>query len=171
MSKKANVRYREIQRPRTLLLWVPMLAVALLMWYAFIQQVFFGNKVGTNPASNGTLIVLWVVFGIIFPVVFLGLLKLVTEVRDDGLYIRYVPFHIHYKVFLFSEITSYKPITYSPLKRFGGWGIRFNLQNEIAYNMSGNSGMEIQFQQHTIVIGTRRPDELKKAIDAAYQEK
>lgn len=49
--------------------------------------------------------------------------------------------------------------------RFGGWGIRSNVQQEIAYNISGKHGIELQLKSYTIVVGTQNPDELLKAIN------
>ena len=60
----------------------------------------------------------------------LGVLKLIIEVRGKGLYVRFVPFHFQYREYLLKDIRHYESITYSPLKRFGGWGIRFNFKGE-----------------------------------------
>lgn len=87
------------------------------MWYGFIQQVILGVPFGDNPAPDVMVIIFWLVFGNIFPVLMLGMLKLITEVRDDGLYIRFIPLHFHYKLFLFKDIRNYQSITYSPFKR------------------------------------------------------
>ncbi len=94
------------------------------------------------------------------------MLKLVIEVRDDRLYIRFMPFHIEYRKFLYKDIKQYEPIIYSPIKRFGGWGIRMNLQGETAYNLNGKQALELKLRNQTVVIGTQKPEELIKAIDS-----
>ncbi|WP_163969347.1 DUF6141 family protein [Oceanobacillus halotolerans] len=169
MGKHTKVVYREVQRPRQILWWVLILLVAIFMWYWFIQQIIFGVPMGDKPAPDVVTIIFWLIFGIIFPVVMLGILKLIIEVRNDGIYIRFVPFHFQYKQFLFKDIRYYDSITNSPLKRFGGWGIRFNLKGETAYNLNGKEGIELRLKYNTVIIGSQKPNELKKAMDTVQK--
>ncbi|WP_209976043.1 DUF6141 family protein [Paenibacillus eucommiae] len=166
MINQNKVIYREIQRPRQLLLWLLALLVTVFMWYGFIQQIIFGIPLGSNPAPDAVLVALWLIFGIAFPIIMLIWMKLIIEVRDDGLYIRFMPFHTRYRQFLYKEITHYEPIIYSGFERFGGWGIRVNFKGETAYTMNGNQGLELKLRNKTVVIGTQKPEELKKAMDA-----
>lgn len=169
MGKRINVVYREIQRPKQVWMWILILLFAVFMWYWFIQQIVLGVPVGDKPAPDAIAIIFWIIFGITFPVVMLGALKLIIEVREEGLYVRFAPFHFKYKQYLFSDIRHYKSITYSPLKRFGGWGFRFSLNGEKAYNLNGNEGIELKLNNDTVVIGTEKPNELKKAMDSAQK--
>lgn len=169
MERQEHVIFREVQRPRQIWVWVLILMIAAFMWFSFIKQVIFGIPVGDNPAPDVIMVILWLIFGIVFPLCLLGFMKLITEVRKDGLYIRYVPFHVRYKSFLFEDMVNYKVITYHPLGRFGGWGIRFNLKGETAYNMSGNQGIELQLTDNTVVIGSQNPDGLVQALDSAQE--
>ncbi|MFD2045068.1 DUF6141 family protein [Ornithinibacillus salinisoli] len=165
MEKHTNVVYRETQRPRQILWWVLILLPATFMWYWFIQQIINGVPVGNKPAPDVVTIIFWAIFGIVFPVFMLGLSKLIIEVLNDGLYIRFVPFHFKYKQYLFKDIRHYESITYSPLKRFGGWGTRINFKGEMVYNINGKKGIELRLRNNTVVVGTRKPDELKKALE------
>lgn len=146
--------------------WLLVLLIAAFMWYGFIQQIFFGIPFGDNPAPDAVLIIFWFIFGMAFPIFMLRWIKLITEVRKDGLYIRFMPFHVHYRQFLYKDIKHYKPIIYSPLKRFGGWGIRANFDGNTAYSMNGNQGLELKLSNQTVVIGTQQPNELKEAMDS-----
>lgn len=168
MKQQEQVIFREVQRS-PIWVWILILGISMLRWYGFIQQIILDIPFGDKPASNGVLIVMWLLFGIAFPVLMLGVLKLIIEVREKGLYVRFVPFHFQYKQYLFKDIHHYECITYSPIKRFGGWGIRFNLKNEKAYNMNGNKGIELKLQYNTVVIGTQKSDELKKALDSVQK--
>lgn len=170
MGKQEHVVYREVQRPRQIWIWILVIGIAIMMWYGFIQQIILDIPFGDKPAPNGVMIVLWLFFGVIFPVLFIGIMKLIIEVREGGLYIRFIPFHFQYKQYLFKDIQHCESIIYSPLKRFGGLGIRFNTKGEIVYNMSGNQGVELNLRNKTVVIGTRRPDELIKAITSTQQK-
>lgn len=168
MKKQEDVIFREVQHPRQLWLWILISGLAILVWYGFIKQVILGVPFGDKPASDTVLSVLWVVFGMILPLgLLLGLFKLITEVRKDGLYVRFRPFHFHYKSFLFKDIVDYSSITYNSLARFGGWGIRINFDGETAYNMSGDKGIELKLRGNkTIVVGSQDPDQLIKALDS-----
>ena len=168
MEKKEDVIYREVQYPRQPLLWIFIIALAALFTYGFIQQVILGIPFGNKPASNTFLTILWLIFGVATPLgLLLGLCKLETEVRKDGLYVRYLPFHFHYKSFLFKDIVQYSSITYNSLLQFGGWGIRYNLNGDTAYNMGGNKGIELQLRgNQTVVVGSKNPDQLIKALNS-----
>ena len=166
IENKNKVIYREVQRPRSIWWWLLVLAIAILMWYGFIQQIIFGIPFGDKPAPDVAMVILWLIFGITFPITMLGMVKLIIEVREDGLYIRFMPFHIEYRKFLYKDIKQYEPIIYSPLKRFGGLGIRMNLQGETAYNLNGKQALELKLRNQTVVIGTQKPDEIKKAMDS-----
>ncbi|MGN7410919.1 DUF6141 family protein [Sporosarcina sp. SAFN-010] len=169
MDRQIKVLYREIQRPQQIWLWMLILLEAAYMWYWFIQQIAFDVPLGNNPASDVVTIIFWMLFGVTLPVLMLGVLKLIIEVRSDGIYVRLFPFQIHYKQYLFKEISNYETLTYSPLKRFGGWGIRFNSKGETAYNLNGKKGVELRLKYNKVVIGTQKPDELKKAIDSVHK--
>ena len=165
MGKQNDVIFREIQYFRQVWVWILVLLCAGFMWFITIKQIIFGIPMGDNPAPDVLLIIFWLIFGILFPVFMLWMCKLIIEVRSDGIYIRFAPFHMCYKSFLFKDIVSYKPVVYNSLMRFGGWGIRSNAQKEIAYNISGKHGIELQLKNYTIVVGTQNPDELLKAIN------
>ncbi|MBT2599925.1 MULTISPECIES: DUF6141 family protein [Oceanobacillus] len=158
--------FHETQRFRQIWIWILILIIALDMWYEFIQQIIFGKTVGSNPAPDVVTIVFWALFGIIFPVFMLGLLKLRTKVYSDGIYIRFFPLHLRYRKFLFKDIQHYESISYSPIKRFGGWGIRFNTDGETAYNVIGKKGIELKLKHETVVIGTQKPEEFKRVLDS-----
>lgn len=171
MGERQNVLYREIQRPRQLWLLVIVVGIAILMWYGFMRQIIYDIPFGDNPAPNSILIVFWVTFGVLFPIVFLFMMKLIVEVREDGIYVRYVPFHFQYKQFRFQDIRQTKKMEYHPIKQFGGWGIRYNADGEKAYNMSGTFGIKLNTKQQTIIIGTKQPDIFIRAIQMAQQNK
>lgn len=167
MREKADVLYREVQRFREVWIWILTLGVAAIFWYGFIQQIVFDVPFGENPAPDAVMVLLWLGFAIGFPVLMLWTTKLVTEVRRDGLYIRFTPFHLRWRIFLYKDMRGDEVITYSPLGRFGGWGLRINLHGETAYTMGGKQGVQLKLRYETIVVGSETPNELKKAMDVA----
>lgn len=104
MGKQEKVRYREVQYFRQVWLRVSILLIAVLMWYLAINQIIFDKPMGNNPAPDVILILFWIAFGILFPIFILWICKLIIEVREDGIYVRFVPFHSYFKSFKFNEI-------------------------------------------------------------------
>lgn len=163
--KTKNVIFKEVQQPRQPLLWLIVLSIAALTWYGFIRQVVLGLPLGNKASLNAVLIIIWMIFGIAFPLIMLKWTKLILEVHEDGLYIRFTPFHFHFKKFLYKDMERYKSINYSPFKRFGGWGVRVNFKGEMGYIMSGKQGIELTLNYQTVVISTRKPEEIIKGMD------
>ena len=155
--------FKEVQRFRQWWVWLLVLLVCSVSWYGFIQQIVLKKPFGNNPAPDPVMIMLWVIFGIFFPALFYSL-KLVTEVRYDGLYVRFFPLQFHSQKISYGEIKSFEIRTYSALKEYGGYGIRYGKKGK-AYNVYGNKGIQLEFQDgKRLLIGTQRPEELLQAI-------
>lgn len=143
---------------------VIFLLLNLLFVYAFVTQVIMGVPFGNNPMSNGGLIAV-LVFMAVFAALFFSI-NLQTRVFHDGIQLRFFPF-IRNKSFLFSEIEEASIRQYKPLIEFGGWGLRANFSG-VAYTISGNQGLQLKLKNgKQFLIGTRKPEELAKAIKAA----
>jgi hypothetical protein len=97
-------------------------------------------------------------------------LRLVTEVRDDGVYVKFAPLHQSFHRIPWRTIDAVTDTTYEPTEYGGwGWGIRVNPTGaKKAYRISGDSGVEIRRTDgRDLFIGTRRPTELVEATDRA----
>jgi len=100
---------------------------------------------------------------------FLYSLRLETEVRTDGVYLKMWPLHLSARRISWSEIDQYELRTYRPLREFGGWGIRW-APGKLAYNVGGNQGVWIQrTNERSILIGSQRVEEFVTAIDEVYE--
>lgn len=161
-----NLLFQETQSFRNTWMFFIILGIAIFAWYNAIQQFFYGVEIGSNPASDLEMVILLTLFGVILPVLFY-INKLETRVYEDGIYIRYYPFHLSYKKYSFEDIKNYKSITYSALKEYGGWGIRYKLRGKTkAYNVSGNNGVMLEFKDgKNLLIGSQKADELYNAIN------
>lgn len=137
----APVIYEERQKLNLGLLWLPILAPMLMMWYGFYQQIIKGRPVGTRPAPDAILIVLFVIFGLLFPY-FMLKTALILQVRPDGFYFRYYPFHLRFHKVSWLDIKEAELITFSPVRDFGGYGIKYARGAKI-YVAKGNKGLKI----------------------------
>lgn len=168
MSSEDTVLFREVQRFDQWWLWLLVFISTSMMWYGAIQQLVFGRPFGENPASDTEMSLLLVIFGVILPL-FMYSLKLITEVRQDGLYIRFYPFHFSYRRYPYESIASYKIRVYSPLKEYGGWGIRYGSKGR-AYNVSGDRGVQLEFNDgKNLLIGSQKPEEMKRCMHIAMR--
>jgi hypothetical protein len=173
-----TVRFREEQRFRQMWIWLLILPLCLgglgFFGWAMVEQLIRGRPVGSQPMSDLMLMIM----GPLFILLLAGLLwmmwaaRLVTEVRNDGIHIRFFPFHRGFHGFLWEEIESFEARTYRPVLEYGGWGIRLG-SNGKAYNVSGNRGLQLALggaRSGRVLIGTQRPDELAMAVESARAE-
>ena len=156
--------FREVQHFRQFWIWALVLAITGLIWYAAIIQLVMQNPFGDRPMPDIMLVVFWLVFGIGLPaLIFLS--NLVTEVREDGIYIRFVPFHRSFIIIAFGELKAYETRVYRPIMEYGGWGIRFGSKGR-AYNVSGIRGVQLELANgRQLLIGSQRPEELRQSIE------
>ena len=161
-----KVTFREVQWMRRV--WWVMLVIAgiaLLAWYSFCQQIVLGRPVGTNPGPDWAVWLMALVFGLGFPA-FFATMRLVVEVREDHVYIRYVPL-LKRRIPL-AEIARCLARTYRPIVDYGGWGIKGWGRQSIAYSISGNQGVELELVDgRRVMIGSRRAKDLAAALAAA----
>ncbi len=160
---RQDVTYREVQWMRRVW-WVMLLirGITVLMWYSFVQQIILARPFGSNPGPDWSVWLLWVVFGIGFPAIFL-VMRLVVEVRADHVTIRYFP--ILRRRIPLKDIERVEARKYSPIAEYGGWGIRGWYRGRISYSVSGNRGVELVLTGgRRVMIGSRRADDLAEAI-------
>lgn len=141
------------------------LLLIILFGYGMIKQLILGQPWGNRPLPDSALAIigpLWILFGIGLAFLFYSA-KLITEVRKDRLYIRFFPF-THHEI-AFEDIRHCEVQTYSPIREFGGWGIRYGRRAK-AYNVSGNRGVQLELADgKRFLIGSGRPEELARAIE------
>lgn len=156
--------YNECQKFRQWWLWL-----ILLIGPTIISAVFLSQLISSDPKDSGAgfdislaLIMLMTAVG---PCLFVYYCKMDTAIRQDGVYIKFKPFHRKWVILPFKTITSAAPVTYRPIRDYGGWGIRYGSKGK-AYNVSGDQGVLLEFtQSKPILIGSQKPQDLFTAID------
>jgi len=167
-----NVIFREVQRSRQWWLWLTLVSgtvfAVVIFAYGIIEQIVLHRPFGSNPMSDTALVttaVLVVLLMVVLDALFLGA-NLVTEVRPDGLHIRYFPFHLSFRRIPLENVTKVEAVTYSPIRDYGGWGIRWARTGK-AYNPTGDRGVRIHYADgRHILIGSQRPEELAQAVQS-----
>jgi hypothetical protein len=152
--------FTEVQRFRQPLLLLLLAAVAAPFWYLVVAHFVFGAEV----EAVGSLLVFWLFAGVLLPGSLLAA-RLVTQVSARGLRLRFPPFVD--REIPFAEIRRVQARTYRPLREYGGWGIRWGGKGRMAYNVSGNRGVEVQLVDgRAVMVGSRRPEELADTLRA-----
>jgi hypothetical protein len=155
--------FHEEQRFTQWWVWLIILIGIAPAWYIWWKQLVLRDASGADSAADWTVWIVWLGGGVLLPV-FLASMRLVTQVRHDGVYLRFVPFHWRWVKIELERIEAVQARTYNPLLEYGGWGIRYGAHGK-AYTISGNQGVELKFSNgRTLLIGSQRAEELASVI-------
>jgi len=159
------IEFRETQRFQSLVIWAVMIALTGFTMYALVRQVFFGEPVGDNPVPNAGLWMM-VVLVILLDVLFASA-RLITVVNKDGIFFKFFPFHWNFHKVRWETVEHTELVEHNVLRKYGGWGIRVGFGGKgMAYLVAGKHALLIdRGKSMHIVIGTQRPDDLKKVLD------
>lgn len=158
--------FEEIQHFRQKWLWAIILFFPLFSLYGIYEQILMGNPIGEKPISNQGLLLFTFLVGLGLPFLFL-ITKLKTRVSSKGLHYQFFPIHLKEHLLSFDEIVSFKARKYSPLKEFGGWGIRWGFKGK-AYNVSGDEGLQLVLKSEiNVLFGSQKAKALEKAMKKA----
>ena len=150
-------------------IWLILLAINAFFLFGVYKQVIGGQQFGDKPTSNNGLLIA-AGLTLLFTILFVNF-RLETQIKDDGVYVRFFPFHLSYKHFTWDKISKSFVREYQPISEYGGWGIRMGLFGKgRAYNVSGNKGLQLEFTDHKkLLIGTRKPEELTTTLEKIGQ--
>jgi hypothetical protein len=161
---ETEVLFKEVQHFRQPLLWllfgVVLVIIVGITGFLAVKLIFL-----SKPPHTGIGIALLIPSVV---AICIGLLlfsaKLEVEVRKDGLYLRFFPFHMSFQTISLENLEKHEAITFAPLKDYGGWGIRYGKKGK-AYIVSGNTGVLLSFKDgKTLCIGSQKAEELNGAL-------
>ena len=160
-----RVRYTEEQKFNQWWIWLIILFASGLWIWQFVQQIILGIPFGDNPSSD-----LGVIFTILFPVlavILFRILTLETIIDDNGVQYRFKPFQRKPRIIKADDIAGFEVKKYSPIKDYGGWGIRMGSRKKgKAYNVSGNQGVLFELKNgKKFLLGTQNPEAIRSALD------
>lgn len=101
------------------------------------------------------------------------IMRLDTQIKSDGIYVRFFPIHRSYRYYPWAVLKSAYIREYAPVSEYGGWGIK-GTSHDRALNISGKMGLQLELTNgKKLLIGTRRPEEIKQILDQIqhYKEK
>ena len=137
-------------------------------WWLWVILLSF-PIISVGPFDDNEINVYYVLIGLAIPLLFY-LFELRIKVNEDGFYYQFFPFHLKFYAIKMDEIESFKAMEYSPLKEYGGWGIKYGFKGK-AYNVSGNKGVKIFLKNGAnIMFGSQKHKELAKVLKVAKQQ-
>ncbi len=147
--------FKETQRFKQWWLWLVLVGSWVVLMYSLAT------------VQPQTTIAYFISFGVgmLLPILFWQM-RLMTRITEEGIYVRFVPFHFKEQFFPWESIESAQVRTYSPLMEYGGWGIKygFNGQGKV-FNVAGDQGLQLVFKSgEKLLIGTQKPTEIQAAV-------
>lgn len=162
--------YKESQHFRQLWLWILLGGINLFFLYGVVQQVVFGLPFGNNPAPDGGLITMTLL--LLALSFFFAIMRLDTEIREDGIYYRFYPLQRKFRSVEWAMIQRAFVRAYSPIREYGGWGIRLGVFGSgRAMNVRGNQGLQLVLKNNKkLLIGTQHPYEVQNTLNTLHPE-
>jgi hypothetical protein len=161
----SKVHYREEQKFNQWWIWLILLFVTGIWIWQLVQQIFMGIPFGNNPAPD------YVVYLVgLFPLAGLLLFKILTLetlIDNEGIHYRFKPFQRKFRLIKPDDILRYEVKKYSPIKDYGGWGIRYGMSSKgNAYNVKGYDGVFFELRnKKKFLLGTQNPVSIKSAME------
>jgi hypothetical protein len=154
--------------------WVHLLMLFVLLallWPLMGVAVGDGGEGGSSLPGPG--IVLHLLLGTGIPVLFyLFLGQLRTRVFSDAVEVSWGLAEVVRKRIPFEEIQEVRPVTYSPIKEFGGWGLRHGGRKKRAWNIRGDRAVLLTLGDGTrFYLGSDRPERATHWIQAAMAKR
>jgi hypothetical protein len=163
MDEPVEIIFKEKQKFAP---WVHLVVLSAMIFSISIIYITFKEESAKgNSLDKEDFIPLIISIGlpIVIEILF-TFLKMETEVRNDGIYVRLFPVHIHFRKFSPEDISEAFARKYAPVSEYGGWGIKGSRNNR-AYNTRGNEGVQLVFNGgKRLLIGSQKIQELEKAI-------
>lgn len=138
--------FHETQRMRQPWIWA-------LLALSAVPAFVFNSVVG--------LVVILTVAAFVYSI------RLITEVRTDGIYIRFAPIHRSFRRLPFDQIDRVERTEFG-LLTYGGIGLRWTLDT-VAYMTTRGSGVKIDRENaKSVVIGSQKTSALVSAVEGLH---
>jgi hypothetical protein len=152
-----EILFMERQRFTQWWLWLLLLSInAVFLFFIFKQAI--GHKVNIGLILGGGI-------NLLMTILFFAS-RLDTEIRIDGIYVRFFPYHFTFRVYSWDKLSKVYVRQYSAIGEYGGWGLRYGLSGAgKAYNVAGNMGIQLIMNDGSkLLIGTDNSEEMIKLL-------
>lgn len=167
MNVEVGSVFHEVQQFRQPLLWLFLGGMTLFLILVF-GLGFFKLQAANNKFA-------WAFF--LPPLIMLGInimlftSRLVTDVDTNSLSVQFLPFHRSTVKIQLENLVSHESLKINALREYGGWGIRYSKTGK-AYLVGGRQGVRLTYKDgRHLFIGSKKPDELDRAIGSLAGDK
>lgn len=163
MSDK--ILFQERQKFTQWWIWLILGLSIFSLGYLFYLEIK-NHEVLTDSARLRQAVAGIIVIAVIF-LLFISV-QLKTTITNKGITFTYFPFILKSRTYLWEDIDKVYTRTYSPIWEYGGWGLRYGFKNGMAYNVSGNQGIQIILKTgKKVLIGTKKTEEVNRILEIA----
>jgi hypothetical protein len=163
----ARIWFEEKQRFNQWWVWLLTIGVVVLSMGTILGQAIetYQNGFESEEKAQELIIVLIILFFTNALIIWLLLsIHLDTRIDSRGVHYRFSPFINQWKTISKRDIKEFDVGSYSPLKDYGGWGLRYGMEGK-ALNVRGNQGLKLHYGEgKKLLIGTQMPAALEKAM-------
>ncbi len=137
----SEILFSETQKFNQWWLWLILLSSSSILIVVII--IIVGRQDLIDKSIRNIIVILAGLL-VILPALLFVNLRLETQIRQDGVYVRFFPFHLSFKQYKWDKISKSFVRKYSPIGEYGGWGFRFGASGD-ALNVSGDKGLQLEF--------------------------
>jgi hypothetical protein len=132
---------------------------SLLFMVALVFNLVW--QTGKINQLTTSLFVGFVVFSLIY--LFVSA-KMITQIRQDGICVRFPPFQPSFNKYLWNDIEELYLREFDALSEYNGWGIKVGSAGK-GYIISGDKGIQILLRDKSkVLIGTGQPGEVARIL-------
>ena len=154
--------FHETQRFNKWWVWGLLVLIA-----ASFAVSLYKNWSGWQSLVTVRFIVPFIVIILINALILLN--KLETMIKQDGIYVRFFPFHFSFKRYQWQTQKEVYVRKYHPLSEYGGWGVRWGIAGK-AFNISGKWGIQLVSKEgRRLLVGTQKAEDVRKVLDDVYR--
>ena len=158
-DKNSEILFEEVQSRTSRQTVGFFITVSVIVFAALVINIMLQKGIATSfTYFLITILTILIVLNLILPS------NLTTQIRRDGIYVRFSPFRPSFTKFAWNDIEDVYLRNYDAVSEYFGWGYRLG-PNGIGYIVGGNVGIQIILKNgNKVLITTQRPQEVKDVL-------
>jgi len=169
-ASKSKILFKEEQKFSTP--WIFLVIFPALAALIFLLKYNEWKDGSIDISEKDDILGLAILGGALF-IMMVGLtilfysMKLITQIKSDGIYIKYPPIISKERFYSKAEIDKYEIRKYHPNREYSGHGVkRGKRKSGRAYTVSGRLGLQLYLTGgQKMLIGTQRKEAIKYAME------
>ena len=166
MNETTKILYRGAVSFSHTLVWLGVMCVTFGAFYFALPpliELFGGDFVFPFIAEISAISF---AIGLALPILLL-VIKLKIQIREDGIYLKIIPFQISYRKIAWHDLTNYESYEHIQ-KEVNKLSIRHTITGE-AYGLGGRRGVKLELENgETLFIESRRPEKIIQIIKTLH---